>query len=169
MFWMVWINNCTLLIFTKRLSQGNSLTACLIWSILARPPIHKKGYNEFWLNFANVVWWWQFACSEEWTPNSITKICLSCPNQVYTRGGVTDNVWGFFNYLLHSKLGGHAITFGVFIYSYVVIVPETRFCIKIIKNDKRKIFATTKSRFNSRLLINDSKPFWHLWWMLHRM
>ena len=26
------------------------------------------------LNFAKIIWWWQFGCKDGWTPDSISKL-----------------------------------------------------------------------------------------------
>ena len=29
---------------------------------------------NFKINFANTIWWWQFECSKEWTPDSVVRL-----------------------------------------------------------------------------------------------
>ena len=114
------------------------------------------------MNFENLIWWCQFACNEEWIPDSITKfgwdlkirsindkespiqyvcsliICCS-PNWEVTPS-ILEPAYGVM-WLLYQRLD---------------------FALKSPKMTATKaLFIITESRFNSRLLINDSQLSWH--------
>ena len=56
------------LVFEKALAQLKPLIALQISSILASLYIIPK------LNLAYTIWWWQFGCRDNWTPESIIKL-----------------------------------------------------------------------------------------------
>ena len=146
-----------MLIFAKRLAQGNSLIACLICSTL----VIRRGILR--LNFSNVIWRWQFACSEEWSPDSISKfdwvvkirsthdekLQIKCVDSLII---CCNPYWKVKPSLLEPS-------------SVVILLLYQRlnFALKSPRMTARKgLFTVTESKLYSRLLINNSKPSW-LW------
>ena len=110
------------------------------------------------MNFANVIRWWQFACSEEWTPDSTTKFgwvvkIRSIHDEESPMKGVGS--------LITCCNPNWVVTPSNLEPSYVVISllhQRLDFALKWPRMRVRKgLFTITESRLYWRLLINDSK------------
>ena len=144
MHWFIFIDTCRLIVPGK---LSYCLTNLVNISLLVTPDI-----PFIWRGIMLIKW--QLECSEVWTPKIKS-----------TQGRVTYNMCGLFTDLLWPKLGGYTINFGAFQISYVVIsllYLRLTFALKSTRMKFRKgIFTITESRFNSKLLINDSKLYSH--------
>ena len=82
-FLIVLLNKWTMsltFLFWNDFSHWKPLIAFLIWSTFAFIKCHTSrsyggGKTTLGLNFANIIWWWQFWYKEDWTPDSTTKFC----------------------------------------------------------------------------------------------
>ena len=80
-FFIVLLNKLTMpstFIFWNNFAHWKPLTAFLIWSTFGFLKHHTScsyggGKATLRLNFAKTIWWWQFWCKEDWTPDSTTK------------------------------------------------------------------------------------------------
>ena len=82
MFLIVLLNKWTMsltFIFWNDFCHWKPLIALLIWSTFAflkcqTSRSYGGGKTTLRLNLANTIWWWQFWCKEDWTPDSTTKL-----------------------------------------------------------------------------------------------
>ena len=125
-------------------------------SFLVMPEILfiRRGIIYFMIEFWNVIWWWQFACNEEWTPDSVTKF----GKEEKIRSIYDGNVCGF---LIQIRKLRHQ-----FWSMLNVVMPwlyrKLDFALNLLRTTVRvELFTMTESRISSRLLTNDSKSSWH--------
>ena len=118
----------------------------------------KRGYCILRLNFADVIWRWQFASKVKWIPDSITKfgwavkispihdeespiMCVGCLIIF------CNPVWEITPSILESSCVVMSLLY-----------KRLDFALKSSRATVRKELSTiTESRFNSSILINESK------------
>ena len=114
------------------------------------------------MSFSNVIWWWQFECSEEWTPGFKTKFGWAVKIRSIHNEESTIKCVGS---LIICCNPNWQITPWILEPSYIVIslfYQRLDFTLKSPRMTARNgLFTITESIFNSRLLINDSKSSCH--------
>ena len=114
--------------------------------------------KTFKLNFTYGNWWWQFACREEWTPDSITKIgCV-----VNIKSEQEDELFkiciGLFMIWWKPKLDVQKSTFETSKLVTSLVYQDFDFVLKSPRTTiMKQFFSVIRSKFNSKFSENVSK------------
>ena len=81
-----------------------------------------------WLKFVNIIWWWEFFCKDEWTPEFNVKFFCDVNMQSMQKRLIFQSMSGFINNLTQSKMRSYILKC-----SFVASIPVLRFC-KVTKD-----------------------------------